>query len=105
MLDPTGQICSFCYQTVSDADTLYTGPAGIAICPACVATCAQILDPPPPADAAAVRSTQQTIPHREPATPARIHCSFCGRRQTDVARLIAGPHGVFVCDICVRRAT
>jgi len=28
-------------------------------------------------------------------------CSFCGRRQDQVGRLIAGPDGVFICDECV----
>jgi ATP-dependent Clp protease ATP-binding subunit ClpX len=29
-----------------------------------------------------------------------FHCSFCGKPQTDVAKLIAGP-GVFICNECV----
>jgi len=32
--------------------------------------------------------------------PELLHCSFCGRSQTEVRRLIAGPD-VFICDICV----
>jgi ATP-dependent Clp protease ATP-binding subunit ClpX len=28
-------------------------------------------------------------------------CSFCGRDQNEVRRLIAGPEGVFICDECV----
>lgn len=28
-------------------------------------------------------------------------CSFCGRGQDDVRRLIAGPEGIFICDDCV----
>jgi ribosomal protein L37AE/L43A len=28
-------------------------------------------------------------------------CSFCGKRQDQVQRLIAGPRGVYVCDECV----
>ena len=30
-----------------------------------------------------------------------IHCSFCGRSQTEVRKLIAGPK-VYICDICVQ---
>lgn len=30
-----------------------------------------------------------------------IHCSFCGKEQKDVERLIAGPEGVFICNECV----
>jgi len=34
-------------------------------------------------------------------TPPRLfHCSFCGKPQTEVAKLIAGP-GVFICNECV----
>ena len=29
-------------------------------------------------------------------------CSFCGKNQDQVIRLIAGPNGVFICDECVR---
>jgi ATP-dependent protease Clp ATPase subunit len=28
-------------------------------------------------------------------------CSFCGKQQDQVQRLIAGPGGVYVCDECV----
>ncbi len=30
-------------------------------------------------------------------------CSFCGKDQDQVQRLIAGPEGVYVCDECVAR--
>lgn len=31
---------------------------------------------------------------------APAHCTFCGKQQTQVERLIAGP-GVFICNDCV----
>lgn len=34
---------------------------------------------------------------------SQLDCSFCGRNQAEVSRLIAGP-GIYVCDICVGRA-
>ena len=30
-----------------------------------------------------------------------IKCSFCGKRQSQVKKLIAGPSGVYICDECV----
>jgi hypothetical protein len=33
-------------------------------------------------------------------TPSGLHCSFCGKHQAHVAKLIAGP-GVYICDECV----
>ncbi|MGI8587931.1 MAG: ATP-dependent Clp protease ATP-binding subunit ClpX [Chloroflexia bacterium] len=31
----------------------------------------------------------------------QYHCSFCGKSQDDVRRLIAGPNAVYICDECV----
>ena len=30
-----------------------------------------------------------------------MSCSFCGKAQKDVKKLIAGQHGVFICDECI----
>jgi len=30
-----------------------------------------------------------------------LRCSFCGKQQDQVERLIAGPNGVYICDQCV----
>jgi len=29
----------------------------------------------------------------------KLRCSFCGRRDADVSKLVAGP-GVYICDVC-----
>jgi len=34
-------------------------------------------------------------------TPEQLMCSFCGKRQDQVWRLIAGPGRVYICDQCV----
>ena len=31
----------------------------------------------------------------------KIRCSFCGKTQDQVRKLIAGPVGVYICDECV----
>ena len=31
----------------------------------------------------------------------KIHCSFCGKTENQVHKLIAGPNGVYICDECV----
>lgn len=36
-----------------------------------------------------------------PAMAEDIHCSFCGKHQSEVLQIIAGPN-VFVCDECVQ---
>ena len=34
-------------------------------------------------------------------TTDRVRCSFCGRSQSDVRKMIAGPQGAYICDECV----
>jgi ClpX C4-type zinc finger/Glyoxalase superfamily protein len=36
-----------------------------------------------------------------PPLPKTLYCSFCGKSQHDVAKLIAGPPPVLICDECV----
>jgi imidazolonepropionase len=33
-----------------------------------------------------------------------LRCSFCGRRQDEVSRIVAGPHRVGICDECIEMA-
>ena len=32
---------------------------------------------------------------------SRVRCSFCGKTQDQVRKLIAGPNGIYICDECV----
>jgi hypothetical protein len=50
------------------------------------------------AEAKARRRTERTLGATLPKT---LHCSFCGRSQHQVEKLIAGPRGVFICEACV----
>jgi predicted SprT family Zn-dependent metalloprotease len=34
-----------------------------------------------------------------------LRCSFCGKTQKEVRRLIAGPGGVYICNECVAVST
>ncbi|MCR5719344.1 MAG: ATP-dependent Clp protease ATP-binding subunit ClpX, partial [Lachnospiraceae bacterium] len=34
-------------------------------------------------------------------SPSDIKCSFCGKSQGQVRKLIAGPSNVYICDECV----
>ena len=31
----------------------------------------------------------------------KLRCSFCGKTQDEVRKLIAGPEGVYICNECV----
>ena len=56
------------------------------------------------ADALLVAGTPVTLhpPGAGPAGPVfRYTCSFCGKHQQRVKRLIAGPGGVAICNECV----
>jgi hypothetical protein len=55
--------------------------------------------------ATALRSVRRQQESRMPSTSSPIetaiaHCSFCGKPNTEVQRLVAGP-GVFICNECV----
>ena len=52
----------------------------------------------PRGEAKARRKAERAIGKPLPKT---LHCSFCGKSQHKVAKLIAGPRGVFICDACV----
>lgn len=51
----------------------------------------------PPAEQKARRKAEKALGMKLPKT---LHCSFCGKSQHKVAKLIAGP-GCFICDECV----
>lgn len=53
---------------------------------------------PAPDEAGARQNTESLLGRKLPAT---LHCSFCGKSQHKVQKLIAGPRGVFICDECV----
>jgi ATP-dependent Clp protease ATP-binding subunit ClpX len=52
----------------------------------------------PKAEAEARRKAEKALGRSLPDT---LHCSFCGKSQHRVKKLIAGPRGVFICDECV----
>jgi ATP-dependent Clp protease ATP-binding subunit ClpX len=41
------------------------------------------------------------MPPRKPAAPEARRCSFCGRSESQVRRLITGPEGAYICNECV----
>jgi len=53
---------------------------------------------------ASSEGTTSTGTQNEPAPPKTLCCSFCGKSQHDVRKLIAGP-GVFICDECIDLCT
>jgi ATP-dependent Clp protease ATP-binding subunit ClpX len=52
----------------------------------------------PKSEAQARRRTERALGVKLPKT---LHCSFCGKSQHDVEKLIAGPGAIFICDDCV----
>ena len=38
--------------------------------------------------------------HFEGQSPDDIACAFCGKRPHQVAAMISGPNGIYVCDEC-----
>jgi hypothetical protein len=50
------------------------------------------------------RSLPPIAEHHDPASPTILYCSFCGKGQHEVHKLIAGSR-VFICDECVDLCT
>jgi ATP-dependent Clp protease ATP-binding subunit ClpX len=42
-----------------------------------------------------------TIKRRDPTKTTDAHCSFCSKSQHDVAKVIAGPRGAYICNECI----
>jgi len=51
--------------------------------------------------AASDERTPSVAAQNEPAPPKILYCSFCGKSQHEVRKLIAGPPPSFICDECV----
>ncbi|MHC2439527.1 hypothetical protein ACVMB0_006902 [Bradyrhizobium sp. USDA 4451] len=50
---------------------------------------------------ARIDAAQPPVGAKMPEPPARLlHCSFCGKDQNEVSKLVAGP-AVFICDKCI----
>ncbi|MGI8688646.1 MAG: ClpX C4-type zinc finger protein [Thermomicrobiales bacterium] len=52
-------------------------------------------------DKSAAKSTSREVKSPRKGSRMQYHCSFCGKSQDEVQRLIAGPGGVYICDECV----
>ena len=50
--------------------------------------------------AAKIEAAERQTGAQEPTKPKALYCSFCGKSQHEVRKLIAGPT-VFICDECV----
>src|SRR5271170_4689871 len=51
------------------------------------------------------RSLPPVEAQRNPAPPTPLYCSFCGKSQHEVRKLVAGPDDVFIRDECVDLCT
>jgi len=58
-------------------------------------------EPVPKPSRAEVRARRRMERSLGKALPKTLHCSFCGKSQHAVEKLIAGPRGVFICNECV----
>jgi hypothetical protein len=91
-------LCSFCGKGQQEVRKLIAGPT-VYICDECIKLCNDIL--------AQEAKRDEPAPERTPAPPkehgrARFMCccSFCGKNQREVKKLIAGPSN-YICDECI----
>jgi hypothetical protein len=91
---PENLYCTFCGKAPREVRKLIAGPR-VCICDECIKKCNDII-----AEEAMKPAREDPPRQREkPSSPA-LCCSFCGRQQHEVQRLIAGP-SVYICDECI----
>jgi len=98
--DEAKLICSFCGKSQHQVRKLIAGPT-VYICDECIKLCNDIT--------AAEAERTEVAPDNAPANQTEANtstqlqllcCSFCGKNQREVKRLIAGPT-VYICDECI----
>ena len=94
------QCCSVCGKGVDEVHRLAAAP-NVFICNDCVEFCSGVLLEENQQESQPKRSTPSS--NQKPAekiVDKLLYCSFCGKSQHEVVKLIAGP-SVFICNDCV----
>ncbi|HSR25328.1 MAG TPA: ClpX C4-type zinc finger protein [Candidatus Eisenbacteria bacterium] len=91
----TGDRCSFCDLPASERPARLTTGAGARICGLCVELALEVLE----IDAREPQR-RQPPPDGGEARTGWLACAFCGRRSTEVHKLVAGP-SIAICDGCL----
>ena len=93
--------CTFCGKENVDVSHFITGP-GVNICNVCVEVCEEVLSEDTASqikdntEHASGTSFAFATTHR-----TEVYCSFCGKSQNHVEKIIAGPNDATICDCCV----
>ena len=83
-------LCTFCGKNQGEVSRLIAGPGGVYVCNECVHRFSTN-------DALHTWQVAQTVA----GTSGANRCSFCGKPQKKVQRLVLGPDGVNICDECL----
>lgn len=91
--------CSFCGKRRREVFKLISGPR-VFICDECTALCVKILDKMKAAEAVGATLDDEDAREVRSVKDAKLSCSFCGKSQSEVENLIAGPTA-YICNECV----
>ena len=84
--------CSFCGKNQDQVRRLIAGPGGVYVCDECIGLF-RVQDYQDQAEQGAVPGTKES--------GLALRCSFCGKKQEKVQRLITGPGQVSICSECI----
>jgi hypothetical protein len=93
-----GPRCSCCGLSGDKVKVFLDAGRGILLCGGCVEVCNEILHDEEITTEALPAKSDNTSSYR---SRTKYHCSFCGKEQADVARLIAMLNNLFICNSCV----
>jgi ATP-dependent protease Clp ATPase subunit len=96
--------CSFCGKHQDQVQRLIAGPAGVYICDECSDLYRKRLEAglpifrpyPAPNTSPPPETTTPNTPSQKPH-----RCSFCGKTQDNVQRLVVGSRGISICNGCI----
>ncbi len=84
--------CSFCGKNQDQVQRLIAGPGGVYVCGECI-------------DLFSVQNAPERVEHgtttNTKETRQGLACSFCGKKEKQVRRLVIGPHQVTICSECI----
>lgn len=95
--------CSSCSLSQERVKVFLNLGRGVLLCDGCIALCITILDEEGITTDDEGAKPNERFLYSDYSNRKHYHCSFCQKEQEEVARLIAMPNNLYICNRCVGR--